>query len=62
MTAHPARSFPQQASYRFCRFFTSTEQTVVSIGAELLGYGILSGTHTTAFPKLKLLEILDMYN
>ncbi|CAD6247087.1 unnamed protein product [Miscanthus lutarioriparius] len=33
-----------------------------SIGAELLGNDILSGTLTTAFPKLELLEILDMYN
>ena len=35
---------------------------VVNIGAELLGNSIPSGTHTTAFPKLELLEILDMYN
>lgn len=35
---------------------------VVSIGGELLGNGVQFGTHTTAFPKLVLLEILDMYN
>ncbi|RLN31132.1 hypothetical protein C2845_PM05G17900 [Panicum miliaceum] len=35
---------------------------VVSIGGELLGNGVVFETHTTAFPKLVLLEVLDMYN
>ncbi|XP_066159834.1 disease resistance protein RFL1-like [Oryza sativa Japonica Group] len=35
---------------------------VVSIGHELFGKGVVSPTHTIIFPKLELLEIVDMYN
>ncbi|XP_052164602.1 putative disease resistance protein RGA1 [Oryza glaberrima] len=35
---------------------------VVSIGHELFGKGVVSPTHTIIFPKLELLEIVDIYN
>ncbi|CAO2201192.1 unnamed protein product [Urochloa humidicola] len=43
-------------------FHVKGADAVQSIGAELLGSGVIFETHTTAFPKLELLEILDMYN